>query len=960
MPGENQVPLELLVEVKDALGRLEEFEKKSAKSIGTVEKTFETMKTVAVAAVAVFAGKQVVDFFKSGIDAAIAQENAMRSLATALDQTGELSDKALKQFGDFANEMEATTKFGDDLVISQVAIAKSFGISNDQAQELVKTAADLAAATGDTLDGAVQKLGKTYAGTTGKLDEMVPALRGLTKAQLANGEAVRVLAERYGGAANDEIKTFSGAILQAENSFGNFQEAVGAVIVDNQAMIATINGLKEVFNFLETAVTDNKEALGDFVTGGLKLAAVAAAGTAEAMATLAEIFTATTGALIDGIGAFAQGAAGLISFVPGAEGAALAMANFGDDTRETAESVTQSLGSVSQGFNAFEATVGAAAQKVFDADMKITESAKKSAGARRDLARASGADAKEVEKLAAAAVAFEATLRQSTGNEFANIQAKLQETLEKISEFESKRTISAQKAEELRVIAVSTSVDKIGKLYQDQRDKQVAAAEEAAAKIKKIAEEQRAAVEAAAANPAGFGVGKLGIQPAGLSPGASQGVGAAAGVLNSALDGAAGAKSLISAGAGAFADAMIPGIGGVVGSIVSKLAEGPEATKAFIREFVAAVPDIVTAIADSMPVVVEALVDSLINKGGIIKIGVALTKAAFGISMWKALGKQLGMSFTGSIDFSVFTKAGQAIYAGIASGFNKLMEFEKKIREALIPRRLLELDTKIRAAFVDGAKHAAKVIYDGILSGAERLKEAAMSIWNAISSAAQRLFEFDQSIRLAFAEAAGKLWEGIKNGVEKIMELPQKVEDAFVNIGTKVWEAFTSVFDFFSSLRITVRTPGWLEDFTDSISDFFDSPAWLDRFQEIIDQLTGAFDTSGAQSEWEKFTSGGTDGDPSTPYARGGMVPAGFPNDSFPARLSSGEMVVPRGDTDRLSGFLDRQGDGSSNAEVVDMLSRILGALDQVGGRPVEVVMDGAVVARSMQRLSYRNARTTR
>jgi TP901 family phage tail tape measure protein len=40
--------------------------------------------------------------------------------------------------------------------------------------------------------------------------------------------------------------------------------------------------------------------------------------------------------------------------------------------------------------------------------------------------------------------------------------------------------------------------------------------------------------------------------------------------------------------------------------------------------------------------------------------------------------------------------------------------------------------------------------------------------------------------------------------------------------------------------------------------------------------------------------------------ASGGLVPSGFPNDTFPANLSSGELVVPRKDTQRLSNFLDR------------------------------------------------------
>ena len=47
-------------------------------------------------------------------------------------------------------------------------------------------------------------------------------------------------------------------------------------------------------------------------------------------------------------------------------------------------------------------------------------------------------------------------------------------------------------------------------------------------------------------------------------------------------------------------------------------------------------------------------------------------------------------------------------------------------------------------------------------------------------------------------------------------------------------------------------------------------------------------------------------------FADGGIVPSGFANDSFPARLSSGERIVSAGENERLSQFLDRAESGAS------------------------------------------------
>lgn len=49
-------------------------------------------------------------------------------------------------------------------------------------------------------------------------------------------------------------------------------------------------------------------------------------------------------------------------------------------------------------------------------------------------------------------------------------------------------------------------------------------------------------------------------------------------------------------------------------------------------------------------------------------------------------------------------------------------------------------------------------------------------------------------------------------------------------------------------------------------------------------------------------------------FAEGGRVPLGFPNDTFPARLTSGEEVIDRSTSERLREFLS---EGSSNQNVV-------------------------------------------
>ena len=52
-------------------------------------------------------------------------------------------------------------------------------------------------------------------------------------------------------------------------------------------------------------------------------------------------------------------------------------------------------------------------------------------------------------------------------------------------------------------------------------------------------------------------------------------------------------------------------------------------------------------------------------------------------------------------------------------------------------------------------------------------------------------------------------------------------------------------------------------------------------------------------------------------FAEGGMVPAGFPGDKFPARLSSGEFVIDRSQNEQLQRFLDSQESSRQNQNTV-------------------------------------------
>lgn len=265
MASNDDVTIDIGFDVKGAGKQLNKFRKQTAKSLESVEKSFLSLKTIAVGAVAFLGARGIVSAIKDVTAAAAIQEDAVKKLNTSLKLSGDFSEQASKEMQDYASALQATSTVGDEVVLDQLALAKSFDLSNEEAQKLVSTAIDLSAATGISLDSAVKNLGKTYSGLTGELGEVIPALRNLTAEQLKAGAAVEFATTRFGGAAEALTNTFSGALTQATNIFGDFQEQIGSMITSNPVVIASIKAVGKSFDILTKAFKDNDQTFSEVI-----------------------------------------------------------------------------------------------------------------------------------------------------------------------------------------------------------------------------------------------------------------------------------------------------------------------------------------------------------------------------------------------------------------------------------------------------------------------------------------------------------------------------------------------------------------------------------------------------------------------------------------------------------------------------------------------------------------------
>lgn len=279
----NELELEIALETKDALKGLNTFLRTTEE---TTKKGVQGFKLLD-GAVASFAGNLAssavigaVNAIGSGIsalagnikeftNAASIQEDAVNRLNTQLALTGDFSQEASQDLQAFASALQESTRFGDESILNNIALAKSFGATNEQAKQIAVAATDLAESLGIDLESATRNVAKTLGGFAGELGESIPALKNLTKEQLQAGAGIDLLAQRFAGAASAGVQSFSGALQQTQNTIGDTQESLGELITQNPLVIAAIQGVGDIFKGFQDDIKGSQGAINNFVDRGI-------------------------------------------------------------------------------------------------------------------------------------------------------------------------------------------------------------------------------------------------------------------------------------------------------------------------------------------------------------------------------------------------------------------------------------------------------------------------------------------------------------------------------------------------------------------------------------------------------------------------------------------------------------------------------------------------------------------
>ena len=170
---------------------------------------------------------QVVSKVTSGAtENFLAQNKALQQYNATVAKFG----KSLSNLNKIQNEVSRNNFFDGDSINNATKMAVAMGLTEKQIEDVLKASTDLAASGVMPLDQAVKELSRSYSGNLEELKRLNPELAKLTKEQLKQGAAVRIIGKQYKGMADAMANTFEGRDTQWNNSFSDLQAAVGGVI----------------------------------------------------------------------------------------------------------------------------------------------------------------------------------------------------------------------------------------------------------------------------------------------------------------------------------------------------------------------------------------------------------------------------------------------------------------------------------------------------------------------------------------------------------------------------------------------------------------------------------------------------------------------------------------------------------------------------------------------------------
>jgi phage-related protein len=815
----NQNQTELNKFVSNIQGQLSKVQKEAEKTGsffnglgGNLIKAFSAVGLIDIASRAV---SGLASALAAPIEAASEAEESITGLNIALALSGQYTEDAADSFLAFAAEIQRTTKFGDDAILQSASLIQSLArLDQDGLKRATSAAVDLASALKIDLQTASMLVGKAAEGNIGAFGRYGIAIqKGKTDTEtFAN--TLKTLESRFGGAAAAGANSFSGALTQLNNVFGDLLEEIGFAIVKNKAIIASIQTLKNVLLDLTPIIAKlSKEFISLFVDI-FQFSLKAGAGFVEFARIVIQSAQDTIVAL------------NTVLTLGGKLGKGLSETF----NKESIDAVNKSFDKASFTLLELDSTITAIRKNKVDDDLNkkfksISDSAKITGKNIDDSIR------KSLESL-------DKTLETAGLTNLQKFRKEADDRLKIVKDsvnegIITRRDAAARIAKIELEFSMKTAEEqkKINKEVTDEKEKATRALKERAEAflnfdLEKIVQEIAFNAELNAVDVSNL----------------------TAGFTKLLKKGAEGASEILAKGAGLFAETLMPGVGKAVSEIFAFLAQGATKIREQIFSFFEAVPDIIFSVSEA----ISALPNILIE-------------AAF---------KMIEKLLDGLPEF--VTNLLNNILYGIELLLSRVPDLVLAIIER-VPQIITAMVERV-GIFIQALADKIPVI---IQSFVEKVPTIIQALVDAAPEIITTLVEKAPDISMALSKAL-------------IYDVPKALAQGIYNSLEGIWITFRNAI-------------------TDSVKKIFDP---IIAFFKNLPVVGGQGLVPDSIPLLGKLNTGGT-------------VPSGFPNDTFTAGLTSGELVIPKDDVSNLRSFLANQKENrpTNNSNDSEILKEILRAI---------------------------------
>jgi phage-related protein len=190
-----------------------------------------------VAGAAISAIGQIAQGLEWSVQEATDSEQAFKNLSEAVNRSGTAWSTVESATRSYLTQLQATTVYSDEALAGMVERLLTFGMTYDQAMKAAGAALDLAAAKHMDLEAAANLVGKAVEGNTAILNRYGINVEVAKDATDKFTPVLTALNEQFGGAAQEQAKTYAGIQERLKNATSELGEKIGGILLPGLASI---------------------------------------------------------------------------------------------------------------------------------------------------------------------------------------------------------------------------------------------------------------------------------------------------------------------------------------------------------------------------------------------------------------------------------------------------------------------------------------------------------------------------------------------------------------------------------------------------------------------------------------------------------------------------------------------------------------------------------------------------